>query len=167
MLRINISQGRKILLRLLKSEPDDHWLLSRISSCYYEERNYRKALVYSTEAIKFAPSCPLALMDHAACLDMLGRGKEAIEIWRRLLRKGKRKIAVGECGEGIRSAKEIVNSCRYRLGVAYADLGRRDLAIRYLKLHLKFRQRGIPCPQTKREVKARLKRIETENRGRS
>jgi tetratricopeptide (TPR) repeat protein len=155
----NWTEARKILFQLLNKEPDSHWLLTSISSTYYEDKKYKMALRYSTKALKIKSRCPLALMDHATALDMLGRETEAIEIWKSLLRRGIR-IAYGECSEGIRYALKILNTCRLRIGISYKDLNKIELAKKYLKLHLKNRKQGIPCNYTKKEVLKRLKSLE-------
>jgi tetratricopeptide (TPR) repeat protein len=132
-------KARKVLLQRLKDEPDDHWLITRIGTTYYEERDYEKALEYHETAMRLAPRCPLVLWDYAGTISMLGREKEAIGIWKRLIRRGVREIAYGRCGEGIRRARELTNDCRYTIGAAYASLGRSDLAKRYLRAHIAHR----------------------------
>jgi len=63
--------ARKKIRLALQKKPDDHWLLTRLSLTYYEERNYRMALSYNTKAMKHAPTCPLVLWDYAGSLSML------------------------------------------------------------------------------------------------
>src|SRR5687768_1235920 len=87
--------ARKLIHAALRKEPDSHWLLTRLGLTHYEERNYRKALLYDTQALELAPNCPLVLWDYAGTLDMLGRNKEAIAIYRKLIKRGVDKIAQG------------------------------------------------------------------------
>lgn len=146
------SQAREILFKLLKNEPDSHWILSRISSTYYEDRNYKKALVFAERALEIAPDCPMVLWDYSGVLDMLDDTKKAISIWKYLLSCSVEQIAFDECGEGIRDAKSLHNDCRFRIGTSYKDLNQKKLAIKYLKLHLQNRQRGLPSIYSKKEV---------------
>jgi len=88
------------MVRPSRVSSDDHWLLTRLGLTYYEEHNYKKALFYETQALRLAPKCPLVLWDYAGTLEMLGRDKEAIAIYRKLVKRGVDKIAYGECGEG-------------------------------------------------------------------
>lgn len=145
-------KARKILFKLLKNEPESHWILSRISSTYYEDRNYQKALVFAERALEIAPDCPMVLWDYAGVLDMLDDTKKAISIWKYLLNCSIEQIAFDECGEGIRDAKSLHNNCRFRIGNSYKYLNQKKLANKYLKLHLQNRQRGLPSIYTKKEV---------------
>ena len=61
------------LRRRLRSEPNHHWLLTRLSSVLYERRRYASALKYAEKAFAEAPTCPLVLWDYAGALQVLGR----------------------------------------------------------------------------------------------
>ena len=61
------------LRRRLKAEPRHHWLLTRLSSVYDEQRRYALALQYAEKAFVEAPSCPLVLWDYAGALQVLVR----------------------------------------------------------------------------------------------
>ncbi len=141
---------------LLKSSPKDHWLLTNISTSYYEARQYDTALLFSKKALKIAPACPLVLWDYAGSLDMLEREKEAIKIWEKLLRKSVKTLAFGDCGEGIQWTESMLNDCRYRIGNSYANLGKKKLAIKYLKAHLEFRRPGLTSLYNQKEIKKKL-----------
>jgi tetratricopeptide (TPR) repeat protein len=134
-------KARLLLLEWLKDEPDDHWLLTNIGETYFEEKNYTKALEYEQEALKLHPYCPLVLWDYANSLDMLERYEDAIPIYKKLIKRGVKRIAYGKCGEGISSARMLVNDCRYNLGLVYATLGDFDLAIRFVRMHIANRDR--------------------------
>lgn len=151
--------ARKILFELKKVYKNDHWILSRISSTYYEDKKYKKALEYALKAKKLEPNCPLVLWDLAGALDMLEKELEAIKIWKSLLRKDINKLAHGPCGEGIRSAKSLKNDCRLNIGRSYEDIGRKKLALKYYQLHLDHRQQGIPCLESIKYVKNRMKQL--------
>src|SRR5262249_18441229 len=121
-----------------------------------EERRYRKALSIERKALKLAPSCPLVLWDYAGSLDMLGRRKEAIRIWRKLLQRGLNNIAYGECGEGLRWGRSLLNDCRYRIGWSYYKLGRLSLACRYIRQHIRGRSPKLYSIYDLRAVKKDL-----------
>ena len=40
-------EARTLILKQLESEPRNHWLITRLSLTYYEQRNYETALNYS------------------------------------------------------------------------------------------------------------------------
>lgn len=143
LLRKEEWQRARILIRkeLVKS-PKSHWLLTRLSSTYYETRQYKRALFFVEKALELAPKCPLVLWDYAGCLDMLHRENEAIAIWKSLIKRGANKIAKGQCGEGIIRARELVNDCRFRIAFAYLDIGQKDCARRYLQSFINKRRQG-------------------------
>lgn len=112
---------RKLIRAALRKEPGDHWLLTRLGTTYYEVFDYEKALFYSKQALELAPNCPLVLWDYASDLDMLGRTKEAIAIYKKLVKRGVEGIAYGECGEGLAWARGLVADCLYRLAKCYDE----------------------------------------------
>lgn len=152
-------KARQAILKELETNPDSHYLVSRLSLTYYEQRQYETALHYSREAMELAPRCPLVLWNHAGALEQTGHEREAIRIWKRLLRRGVERIAHGPCGEGIRQAESLLNDCRYRIGKTYCFLGRPALAWRYMHAHLAHRRRGLPSIYSRADVLRNLKRI--------
>jgi hypothetical protein len=74
---------------------------------------------------------------------MLDRNKEAISIFRRLIRRGIDKIAYDECGEGKAWARGLIADCHYRIALCQRDLGRIKSAIKELDIHLGLR--GLGC----------------------
>ncbi|MFC1985900.1 tetratricopeptide repeat protein [Chloroflexota bacterium] len=150
------AEARTYFLGWLKEEPDSHWLLAQLSETYCEERKYEKALEYIEQALKIAPRCPLVLWDYATTLDMLDRNEDALKVYKGLIRRGVYRIAYGECGEGIRWARSLVNDCRYRLGLLYAGMGEFRLASKYIKTHIANRSRNCPSIYNVRDVKKKL-----------
>lgn len=141
------------LKRVLARNPRDHFALTRLGSIVYEERRYREALTLSRKAFAIAPHCPLVLWDLAGSLDALGKRQHAIAIWRGLLRRGVQRIAMGRCGEGEIWARSLLTDCRFRLGEAYGETGRADLARRHLQRYLAERKIGARSIYTMREAR--------------
>lgn len=150
--------------RELKKEEDDHWLMTKIATTYYEEGKYKKALELDEQALRLAPRCPLVLWNYASTLDRVGEEAKAIRIWKKLLARGVEDIACGECGEGVRWARSLLNDCRYRIAMAYRDLGKLDLAMRYLKEHIENRSPGIPSIYPLTLVKKKLSQLQKQSR---
>ena len=152
----NWRAARKLILSELKDDPKNHWLLTRLSSTYYEECNYKKALQISRKAYSVDSNCPLVLWDLAGPLDMLGRKEEAIKLYRNIIRRGVDKIAFDECGEGLARSRGLVADCHYRLFLCFHSLGLNNKAQVFLKKHLSLRGRGCqsiyPLRQIKRKV---------------
>jgi tetratricopeptide (TPR) repeat protein len=137
-------KARSLILKDLNKTPEDHWLLTRLSTTYYEEHKYKKALKIVEKALKYAPKCPLVLWDYAGTLDMVGQHREAIKIWKKLLMIGTDKIAYDECGEGLRWARSLLNDSRYRIGLSYRKMGMLKKASNYIYAHITHRAPGIP-----------------------
>jgi len=147
------------LRRRLRYEPRNHWVLTRLCTAYYEQRNYRRALHWSNKAMTLAPNCPLVLWDNAGCLDMLGRDDEAIRIYRRLLRRGIRRIANDQCGEGLPWARSLRNDCRYCVALCLRDMGDLRGARRWFESYLRRRGRGTRSIYTVAEVRQKHRKV--------
>ncbi|MGD0897889.1 MAG: tetratricopeptide repeat protein [Thermoguttaceae bacterium] len=135
--------ARRAIRRRLRKEPNSHWLITRLSLTYYEERDYETAWTYSQQALGLAPRCPLVLWDYAGTLDMLGRTAEAIAVYRRLVRRDLGSLAYGKCGEGLARARGLLADCLYRLALCYRELGRFKRSAKFFEQHLA--QRGPGC----------------------
>ncbi len=144
---------RNLLLDLLKEEPDDHWLLTRLGLTYYEEKNYQRSYEISSRALSIAPNCPLVIWDHAGDLDMLGKEHDAIRFYEKLLKRDLDDLAYGECGEGMKSALRLKNDSRYRIAICYYNIGETEKAVKYMEEHLSHRKRGQPSAYTIKEVR--------------
>ncbi len=148
--------ARKIIRKELAREPNDHWLLTRLSLTYYEQRRYRTALLYSEKSLKLAPRCPLVLWDYAGTLDMLCREAEALAVYQSLVRRGARRIAEGECGEGIRRARSLIADCWYRMASCQIALGDPPAAVRAIRRHISMRGPGVESIYSVKEARERL-----------
>lgn len=115
-----------------KRDEANHWLLTRLATTHYEERQYKKALQLLEQARTLAPDCPLVLWDYAGTLDALGRSKEVIEIYMALLQRDAKTIAEEECGEGLDWAIGLLTDCFYRISVCLKHLHRPQEALRFL-----------------------------------
>ena len=134
--------ARKAIKAALKSEPDSHWLLTRLGLTHYEQRDYAAALEWAERARELAPKCPLVAWDRAGALQMLGRHRDAIEIYRSLIRRGARRIANGPCGEGLARARGLVADCHYRIAKSLEALRQRKAALAEFERHLELRGPG-------------------------
>ncbi len=154
--------ARAAIRAALRAEPESHWLLSRLALTYYEEFKYEKALEYEAKALGLAPNCPLALWGYAGTLEMLGREREALKVYRRLVRRGAESIAYGECGEGLARARGLVADSLYRMAGCYKSLGDSRKAIELLEKHLALRGRGCHSIYPPREARKELNEFRRE-----
>ena len=153
------AQARKLLQKRLEKEPNDHWLLTRLGTTYYEERDYPKALDLSRRAIQLAPECPLVLWDMASTLEMLGDDRGALRAYRALFARGPQKIADDECGEGMPWALSLLTDCLYSAASCLHRIGDRDAAVSCLRQHLELRALGSKSIYSRREVSKRFTEI--------
>jgi hypothetical protein len=149
-------EARRLVRAALRRQPDSHWLLTRLSLTYYAELDYERALAIGQQAHAIAPRCPLVLWDLAGTLDMLGRHREAIAIFHRLIRRGVAPLASGECGEGVARARGLVTDCWYRLGRCHRKLDRRAQAVRCFRHHLAWRGPGCRSIYSMQQVRGEL-----------
>ena len=160
-------RARRLIRLALSSEPDSHWLLSRLALTYYEQRQYRRALHYEIKALQIEPYCPMAIWGYAGTLDMLERDKEALEIYGWLISWGEDELAYGTCGEGIQRARSLIADCFYRIARIHEQIGLHEKALRFYNEHLSRRTRGTrsiyPLKAVKAEIKALQERAKASN----
>ncbi|MCI0379365.1 MAG: tetratricopeptide repeat protein, partial [Gemmataceae bacterium] len=118
-------KARDIIIGELKRAPKDHWLLTRLSTTYYEQKNYQQALQHVDEVAKIKPDCPLVLWDLAGTLDALGKHQEAIDTYMKIFDKPTQELVDGPCGEGFDWAHALLTDCVFRLGVCFERLGKK------------------------------------------
>jgi tetratricopeptide (TPR) repeat protein len=153
------AQARKLLQKRLEKEPSNHWLLTRLGTTYYEERDYPKALNLSRRAVRLAPECPLVLWDLASTLEMLGDDRGALRGYRGLFARGPQGIAADECGEGMPWAISLLTDCLYSAAGCLHRIGDRDAAVSCLRQHLELRALGSKSIYSRRDVGKRFAEI--------
>jgi predicted Zn-dependent protease len=155
-------RARRHIRAWLRRSPRNHWLLTRMGLTYYEQRRYRQALAYERRALRLAPHCPLVMWDYAGTLDMLGRKKEALALFRRLLNRGEQRLAHGPCGEGVRRARSLMADCFYRIAAILEEQHKRKSALHAYKEHLARRKRGTQSIYSLRDVIRRYKALSSQ-----
>jgi hypothetical protein len=123
------SDARTLVREALKRKPRSHWLLTRLSLTYYEERQYTHALQYAKRAFALAPSCPLVLWDYAGALQMLGRHSEALDLYARIVTRDISELAYGDCGEGKAWARGLIADAHYRASLSLRAVGNEQASL--------------------------------------
>jgi tetratricopeptide (TPR) repeat protein len=136
------TEARTLIRQRLKAEPQHHWLLTRLSVTYYEQRRYTLALKYAMQAFEQVPSCPLVLWDYAGALQILGRHAEALDLYARLVTRGVKRLAVGDCGEGKAWARGLVSDAHYRASLSLKALGNEEASVSAFEACLDLRGPG-------------------------
>jgi tetratricopeptide (TPR) repeat protein len=155
----NWNEARRLIRLWLRRAPSHHWLLTRLGLTYYEQRQYRKALLLHRKAMRIAPRCPLVIWDYAGALDMLGHKKEALELWRRLVSRGAQRLAFGPCGEGTQWARSLIADCYYRIARVLEEQHQRKRAVSAYEEHLSRRTRGARSIYPRGDVIRRYKAL--------
>jgi hypothetical protein len=153
------AKARELIGKELGRAPDSHWLLARLSTAYHEERKYPKALEVARQAEQLAPECPLVLWDLAGALDATGDFEGALEMYRKLIRRGPIAIGNDECGEGLAWAISLLVDCVYRVGLCLEHLGKIADALLFYHNFLELRsgwQGGIYSSEDAERRIARL-----------
>jgi tetratricopeptide (TPR) repeat protein len=136
------AEARDVLEKQLAKHPDDHWLLTRIGTTFYEEGDYQRAMFYAEKAMAIAPRCPLVLWDYAGTLDMLGEYKKAFDVYARILKLWPA-ITKDECSEGEDWALSLLADVMFRVGVCFGNLGKKDPAWAMISGHRNLLDIGI------------------------
>jgi tetratricopeptide (TPR) repeat protein len=158
------ARARRMIQIELRRCPKDHWLLSRLALTHYEERRYKRALYWDAKALREAPYCPLAIWGYAGSLDMLGRTREALVLYRWLLNRGELSLAHGECGEGIERARSLVTDCHYRIARIWEKKRQWKKALAEYEEYLTRRSDGHGSIYSLREVSTRYERVRLQAR---
>ena len=153
--------ARQLIETELKEEPRNHWLLTRLSLTYYEQRNYGRALELVERAFALAPTCPLVLWDYAGTLAMLDRPREALRFYEYIVKRGVASLAFDPCGEGHARAQGLYADSLYRISHCYLELGDPIKAITFLKKHLGQRGPGCASIYLLADVRKELRDLQT------
>jgi tetratricopeptide (TPR) repeat protein len=140
---------------------NDHWLLTRIGTTFYEERDYQTALKYAQKAYERSPSCPLVLWDYAGTLDALGDSREAFRIYWTLLDKEPAGVSAHDCGkgEGRRWTVGLLTDCIYRAALCLKHLGMKDEAIQLFREYLRVQGPKSESIYTREDADAQLEEL--------
>jgi tetratricopeptide (TPR) repeat protein len=156
--------ARNLIVAELKRTPDDHWLLARLSTTYYEQHRYADALKFIRAAFRLMPKCPLVLWDYAGTLDALGKSRQALKIYGKLIEQGPH--CVGEenpCGEGLEWALSLLADCVFRAGACWERLDKRDKAVLWYEAFLKLRTQWSGGIHTPDDALQRIEKLSKDN----
>jgi len=157
-------KARTVIERELKKTPLDHWLLARLATIFYEEREYAAALKFAEQARALAPRCPLVLWEQAGALQMLGKPKQALKVYACLLSQDFTSLADDECGEGVDWAIALLADCAFRAATCWEDLEQTELALSYLSTCLEGKAMGAGGIYSKQDVEREINKLVKTNR---
>lgn len=146
---------------LLKERKGSFWLYSRLSSCYYELKDYKKALSYSKKAYKLNPNSPLVLWDYAGALIMLKKEQQAIKLLTVIQNMDEDLTINGFTEPDTGWMRSIKNDANFLIGKAYYTICEDDLAKEFFFKHLSNRKRGRKSIYPKKLVLKYLKKLDS------
>lgn len=136
------------------------WLYSRLSSCYYELRDYDTALVYAKKAYKLKPNSPLVLWDYAGVLIMLKKEKRGIKLLQRIQSMDDDLRNYGFADADIKWMQSLKNDANFLIGKAYYIIYEDSLAKDFLLKHLSGREAGRKSIYSKNKALSYLKKLD-------
>ncbi|WP_316839153.1 tetratricopeptide repeat protein [Pedobacter gandavensis] len=145
---------------LLKEDGDDFWIYSRLSSCYYELRDYEKALFYAKKAYKLNPESPLVLWDYAGVLIMLKKENKAIELLKRIQNMSDDLTNQGFMDPDIKWMQSLKNDANFLIGKAYYIICEDAKAKDFLSNYLSNQDKGMKSIYAKEEALLYLNKID-------
>ena len=122
---------------------ENFWLYSRLSSCYYELRDYKKALEFAEKAFALKPESPLVLWDYASVLIMLNREEEAIQLLKRIQFMQDDLTIYGFSHPEIDWMKSLKNDANFLIGKAYYTICQDKDSKQHLERYLSNIKKGI------------------------
>ena len=153
ILKEKLDGANAVLDYLLKVYPNDFWLLTKKSSVYHEMHDYKKALEFSKKALAQNANSPLVLWDYACNLDMMGKEKEAIAAWEKIISFGVQEVALHLTEEGKEWAESLINDSLLRISVSYFEIGEQAIAVTYLRKYLANRKSGQASIYSEKEMR--------------
>ncbi len=157
----NWKVARQRIFAALDEEPESHWLISKLSAVYYEERKYQKALEYARKAEAIAPECPLVSWDLAGALLATGKARSALRLYRIILQGGVAKASscpYGE-GEGPNWAVSLLIDSMFMAGVCLQRLGKKKDALTHFVGFLKHSEDWHGCVNSREDAIRRISEL--------
>jgi tetratricopeptide (TPR) repeat protein len=151
---------RKVMQRFLKRKPNDSYVLRKLANTYYEQGRFSEAEKVLSRAYRLANKNALNIWAYAIVLENLNRTKEAIRLFKTILRMSSKSIfSKIDTDEDETIGEELKMDSMYCLGECYLDLGQRTEARRWLKSFIAKRIKGSPSQFKISQAKRKLASI--------
>ncbi len=135
------------------------WINSRLSSCYYELRDYAKAVEYGKRAYKLQPKSPLVLWDYAGALIMAQQEKKGIRLLLRLQSMDDDLTLYGFADADCKWMQSLKRDANYLIGHAYYIIMKDDLAKQHFQQYVAQRKKGLRTIYSKKKALKYLKKF--------
>ena len=140
---------------VIKRNPHPLFLINYAIALYYNN-SYREALKYSKKAYVKDENDPFIIYHHAIILMCNKKFNNALQMFKKVASFSEYFLIKSKYGGNKKWAKSLVNDTIYYMAKTYFYKNDLSTSIKYYKLHLKKRKRGIASLITKREVRKEL-----------
>lgn len=135
------------------------WYYSRLSSSYYELRDYKNAVKYAQIAYKMKPTSPLVLWDYAGVLIMVKKENRAIKLLLKL-QDIEDDFTIYKFERPQKKwMQSLKNDANFQIGRAYYIIRENQLAKEYFLKYLSHRKKGLKTLYSKKQVSDYLKKL--------
>lgn len=138
----NWKQARNMILELIKNDSKNHFLWTRLASVYTELHDKKNSLIAAKKAYQLKPNCPLVCWDYGNILAANGRERQGLSVLSKIVRMGTT-ISKGDCGQGVRGSRRLINEARYIIGICYYNLRKKNLSKKFIERHIQVRKKGV------------------------
>jgi tetratricopeptide (TPR) repeat protein len=157
-------KARQLIRADLADDPENHWLLARLATTFYEQRRYGEARKYAERAQAIVPECPLALWELAGALQMLGKTRAALARYTQIVGLGLAVLhsdgkSFDGCWEDPAWAMSLMTDAMYRKGLCCQRLGESRLAWKSFVGHLALRLQGATSIYPAEDVIASVREV--------
>jgi tetratricopeptide (TPR) repeat protein len=157
-------KAETVCRKALKKDPNSHWWLIHLGLILIEKKQYDDAQEALNHAEKIEKYCPLVAWYQGVLHYDLEEWGVTLEVFQNLHNRCLKKLnSNGEihfCWESIKRTEELDNDCRARIGFCHMHLGNNKKAVRWLREHLKNRQRGRMSTYDAKVVRRWIKKLE-------
>lgn len=153
-------ESRRLLERMLKKYPNEHWLLINSALVNLELKKLKDALNFAKAAYKIEPNDPIVIEGYARVLIQNNNFKRATDLLEQIISSGLHKLISNPYSESKKWAKSLFIDSHYTLAMGYIKLGLFKEAKEKINEHLRMRKRGLFSIYYKKDIIKKSKEIE-------
>jgi len=158
--------AQRLIQEELRTDPENHWLLTQLGVTFYEQRQYREALEHFARSAKIVPDCPLTLWNLAGALAALGKPRVALEIYT-WLALSRRTAEDDSCWESEDWADSLRTDCVFRAASCFERLNDPVTAEELYRRYILLLSMGSNGSYTAEDALRRLREIRGTSAGRN
>lgn len=143
--KLRCDAEREVVKRSLKKDAKNPYLLRQLANTYYKQGRFIEAERPMAKAYRLVRSNALNIYNYALVLANLNRNREAIKLFKTVLRMSPKSIFSNlDTDDKQTIVDELKAGSRYNLAQCYLDLGDKSKAKHWLKSYIKNHEKGKP-----------------------